>query len=228
MPMREAYQEQLGEIATMLGDMCDSVAEAMSRATTALIEADLAGAEAVISGDAAIDRARATAEDHALSLLALQAPVAGDLRIVVSVLHIADHLERMGDLAVHVAKATRRRHPAPVLPDEVSGYLAEMGRVGVELTRKAAVVVRTGDIEVAQELEDDDDALDDLHRHLFSVMMGPEWAHGVATAVDMTLLGRFYERFGDHAVSVARRMVFVATGKMPDGVTTPGSPNATD
>jgi phosphate transport system protein len=102
-----------------------------------------------------------------------------------------------------------------VLPDEVVPYFAEMGRIAVALARKAAEVIRSRDVEMAVALEDDDDAMDDLHRHMFSVLMDPSWTHGVGPAVDITLLARFYERYADHAVTVARRVVYVVTGRMP-------------
>jgi phosphate transport system protein len=121
----------------------------------------------------------------------------------------------MGDLALHVAKAARRRHPNPVLPDEVRPYFEQMGRVAVDMARKTEEVIRSQDIEQAKQVEDDDDEMDNLHRDLFAVLMDKDWPHSVTTAVDVTLLGRFYERFADHAVSVAKRTVFVVTGRMP-------------
>jgi phosphate transport system protein len=90
-----------------------------------------------------------------------------------------------------------------------------MGEVAVELARQAEQVIRTQDVNLAKSLEETDDRMDELHRSLFGVIMERDWPHGVAAAVDITLLGRFYERFADHAVSVARRVVFVVTGKMP-------------
>jgi phosphate transport system protein len=213
--MRDAYQEQLDELAEGLAGMCEQVAEALQKATRALLEQDLQLAEEVISEDVRIDDVRDAAEARAFALLALQAPVATDLRIVVSAIHGAGDIERMGDLALHVAQAARRRHPNPVLPTEIAPYFAEMGKVGVALARKAADVIRTRDLASAAELESDDDAMDDLHRHMFSVLMGPGWTHGVAPAVDVTLLARFYERYADHAVAVARRIVYVVTGRMP-------------
>ncbi|MHA6779955.1 phosphate signaling complex protein PhoU [Pseudonocardia saturnea] len=213
--MRDAYQEQLDGLADELADMCDQVAEAMAKATRALLESDLQLAEEVITSDIRIDELRAAAEEKAFALLALQAPVATDLRTVVSAIHGAGDIERMGDLALHVAQAARRRHPQPVLPDEIGGYFAEMGRVGVELAHKAGEVIRTRDLGRAEELERDDDAMDDLHRHMFTVLMDPSWTHGVGPAVDVTLLARFYERYADHAVAVARRIVYVITGRMP-------------
>jgi phosphate transport system protein len=121
----------------------------------------------------------------------------------------------MGGLAAHVAKIVRRRHPEHVLPEQANGYFAEMGRVAVELGNAAEEVLRTGDPEKARLINVEDDAMDDLHRELFTELMDREWKHGVAAAVDVTLLGRFYERFADHAVEIARRVIFQATGRLP-------------
>jgi phosphate transport system protein len=213
--MRDLYQEQLSELGDALADMCLQVATAMGLATRALLEVDLDLAEQVIAEDLRIDDLRIAAEEKAFAMLALQSPVATDLRVVISAIHGAGDIERMGDLALHVAQAARRRHPQPVLPAEVAGYFAEMGTIGVALARKAADVIRTRDVTQAATLEADDDAMDDLHRHIFSVLMAPSWAHGVGPAVDITLLARFYERYADHAVTVARRVVYVVTGRMP-------------
>jgi phosphate transport system protein len=213
--MREAYVEQLAALSSELISMCGLVADAMQHATAALLNADLALAEQVISDDSKIDQRRYVCEEAAFGLLALQAPVAGDLRIVVSAIHAAADIERMGDLALHVAQAARRRHPQKVLPAQVEPYFAEMGRVAVTLATDAANVFRTRDVALAQRLEQDDDAMDDLHRHLFTVMMSREWPHGVAAAVDVALLGRYYERYADHAVSLGHQIVYVATGQMP-------------
>jgi phosphate transport system protein len=217
--MRDVYQEQLSALGDVLADMCCRVAVAMEHATRALLEADLQLAEHVIADDVRVDDLRAEAEERAFGLLALQAPVATDLRVVISAIHGAGDIERMGDLALHVAQAARRRHPQPVLPAEVAPYFAEMGRIGAALARKAADVIRTRDVDTAATLEADDDAMDDLHRHIFSLLMAPSWSYGVAPAVDITLLGRFYERYADHAVTVARRVVYVVTGRMPGPLT---------
>jgi phosphate transport system protein len=213
--MRDQYQEQLAALAGALADMCLEVATAMERATRALLEADLELAEQVIAEDLRIDAMRADAEAKAFGLLALQSPVATDLRVVIAAIHGAGDIERMGDLALHVAQAARRRHPLPVLPTDVRASFTEMGSIAVALARKAADAIRTRDVDIAGTLEADDDAMDDLHRHIFRLLMAPTWAHGVGPAVDITLLGRFYERYADHAVTVARRVVYVVTGRMP-------------
>ena len=147
------------------------------------------------------------------ALLALQAPVAGDLRLVFGSFQNVADAERMGALALHVAKIARRRHPHHVLPDEVTGFFAEMGRIAVDLGISAKDVVLSRDPKQAAQISREDDAMDQLHKELFSVLMDKEWKHGVAAAVDVTLLGRFYERFADHAVEIGRRIVFEATGE---------------
>jgi phosphate transport system protein len=187
----------------------------MERSTQALLQADLALAEQVITDHDQINVLSVSAEESAFVLLALQAPVAGDLRSIVSAIQIVADLDRMGALALHVAKIARRRHPQHALPEEVNGYFAEMGRVAVELSNSAQEVLLTRDPEKAARIREEDDAMDDLHRHLFNVLMDREWKHGVTAAVDVTLLSRFYERFADHAVEVARRVIFQVTGQFP-------------
>lgn len=214
--MRTAYHDQLDALTTQLGEMCGMAGIAMERATQALLQADLMLAEQVITDHEQISLMSAHAEETAFVLLALQAPVAGDLRAVVSSIQIVADVDRMGALALHVAKIARRRHPKHALPEEVNGYFAEMGRVAVELGNAAQEVVVSRDPEKAARLREEDDAMDDLHRHLFTVLMDRDWKHGVAAAVDVTLLGRFYERFADHAVEIGRRVIFLVTGKLPE------------
>ena len=213
--MRTAYHEQLVALNKQLAEMCRLAGVAMERATQALLQADLVLAEQVIGDHEQIIASSARAEETAFVLLALQAPVAGDLRAIVSSIQIVADVERMGALALHVAKIARRRHPQHALPEEVNGYFAEMGRLAVDLADSARDVLLSRDPEKAREIREDDDAMDDLHRHLFTVMMDREWRHGVAAAVDVTLLGRFYERFADHAVEISRRVIFQVTGQLP-------------
>lgn len=213
--MRTAYHEQLNALTNQLAEMCRMAGIAMERATQALLQADLVMAEQVIGDHENIIAASARAEETAFVLLALQAPVAGDLRAIVASIQIVADVERMGALALHVAKIARRRHPQHTLPEEVNGYFAEMGRIAVDLGNSAREVLLSRDPDQARQIREEDDAMDDLHRHLFSVMMDREWKHGVAAAVDVTLLGRFYERFADHAVEISRRVIFQVTGNLP-------------
>ncbi|WP_068178842.1 phosphate signaling complex protein PhoU [Mycobacterium sp. UM_CSW] len=213
--MRTAYHEQLAALNEQLADMCAMASAAIHDATHSLLQADLALAEQVIAEQGQLAKTSDAAEDSAFVLLALQAPVAGDLRAVVTAIRVCADVERMGGLAAHVAKIVRRRHPEHVLPEQANGHFAEMGRVAVALGKAAEEVLRTGDPEKARLINVEDDAVDDLHRELFTELMDREWEHGVAAAVDATLLGRFYERFADHAVEIARRVIFQATGRFP-------------
>ncbi|ART72301.1 phosphate transport system regulatory protein PhoU [Mycobacterium dioxanotrophicus] len=219
--MRTQYHEQLDSLTAQLGAMCELAGTAMERATQALLQADLVLAEQVITDHDQMSALSTRAEESAFVLLALQAPVAGDLRSVVGSIQIVADVDRMGALALHVAKIARRRHPQHALPEEVNGYFAEMGRVAVELGHAAREVLITRDPEKAARIQEEDDAMDDLHRHLFTVLMDRDWKYGVTAAVDVTLLSRFYERFADHAVEVARRVIFQVTGVYPDGETIP-------
>jgi phosphate transport system protein len=187
----------------------------MERATRALLQADLASAEQVIGDYDKIAAMGTRAEESAITLLALQQPVAGELRSVISWIQVIADIDRMGALAVHVAKIVRQRHPEHVLPAEVEGYFAEMGRVAVELANNAQEVLLTRDPGKAAGIRQQDNAMDELHRQLFTELMDREWTHGVPAAVDVALLGRFYERFADHAVEVGRRVVFQTTGTLP-------------
>ncbi len=213
--MRTAFHDQLASLTETLSQMCGLAGEAMQRATQALLQADLVLAEQVITNHDQLSRMQSQAEEVAFALLALQAPVARDLRLVVGSMQNVANAERMGGLALHVAKIARRRHPAHALPEEVNGYFAEMGTVAVQLATSAQEVVRSRDPEQAARISRDDDAMNELHKHLFTVLMDKEWKHGVGAAVNVTLLGRFYERFADHAVEIGRRVVFQVTGETP-------------
>jgi phosphate transport system protein len=213
--MRAAFHEQLSALCAQIGEMCGLAADAMERATHALLEADLSVAEQVIADQAHIVGMSRSAEDSAVKLLALQQPVASDLRSIVGSMHIGADLERMGALAAHVASIARLRHPECAVPDEVRDSFIEMGTVAVKLARTAQEVLLTGDPDRAAALRDEDDAVDVQHRHLFTVLIDRKWHDGVSAAVDVALLGRYYERFADHAVEIGRRVVFEATGGLP-------------
>jgi phosphate transport system protein len=210
--------QQLAELSELLGRMCTAAAAALNNATVALLECRERLAVQVIRGDAEIDALRAQVEELAGDALLFHNPVAGDLRAVVAAIRAAGALERMGALALHVADVVRMRCPAPALPAEVRPAFAEMGRVAVQLAQKAAEVARTRNVLLAAELDRDDDEMDVLHREMLEVMMDEHWPHGVRAAVDVTLLARYYERFADHAVVVARETVYAVTGQEPDAL----------
>ncbi|MCW2851679.1 MAG: phoU, partial [Nocardioides sp.] len=175
-------------------------------------------AEQVISADVEIDRAREQVEDNAFALLSLQQPVAGDLRTVVSALRMVSELERMGDLSVHVAKIARLRVPQVAVPVEIQPTVARMAEVAEDMVRRVSQIITGRDVEAAIELGRDDEVMDQLRRQSFTELLSDDWQNGVEAAVDIALLGRYYERIADHAVSVANRIVFVVTGHNPSAV----------
>ncbi len=211
--MRDAYHDDLDGISKALVDMTALVGSAMARATTALLDADLQLAETVITADDAVDALYHQVEEQCFDLMARQQPVASDLRMLITSLRMVADLERMGDLALHVAKIARRRFPASAVPPELRSTLLEMGHTAEEIVAKAGSVIAGRDVELAAQLERDDDVMDDLHKALFTALLADSWEHGIEAAIDITLAGRYYERFADHAVSVARRVVYLVTGE---------------
>jgi phosphate transport system protein len=214
--MRDIYHDELDDLGKTLVRMTQLVRTAMERATRALLDGDLSGAERVISDDPQVDALREDLEERTFQMIARQQPVATDLRLLVTTLHLSADLERMGDLARHIAKVARMRYPELAVPEEVRDVISQMGTVALSLVAKVADVIEGRDVALAQALEAEDDSMDALHRKLFTLLLSPNWTHGVEAAIDMTLLGRYYERYADHAVSVAQRVVFIVTGERPD------------
>jgi phosphate transport system protein len=219
--MRDIYHEDLEALSDSLIEMTRLVGGAMGRATQALIDADVQLADNVIAADDTVDALRVDIEQRAFDLLARQQPVATDLRILIATLRIVTDLERSGDLAEHVAEMARRRYPASAVPPSLRAVVLEMGQVAQRIIAKAGSVVSTRDLVSAREIEGDDDVMDDLHRKMLRTILGGGWQEGVETAVDVALIGRYYERFADHAVSVARAVIYLVTGEAPDAVATP-------
>lgn len=216
--MRDLYSEQLGGVFNDLSQMCRRVQTAIEQATVALMEADATIAEQVINEDERIDRARDRIEDEAFELLSLQQPVAGDLRTVVAALRMVSELERMGDLSVHVAKVARLRVPDVAVPAQVRPTVARMAEVAREMVAQTAEVIATRDVAAAEALGRTDEVMDRLRRVSFAELLADDWPYGVEAAVDIALLGRYYERIADHAVSIANRVIYVVTGSFPTTV----------
>jgi len=215
--MREAFHERLDSMFDDLAGIAGQVQLAVHDASRALLTSDAAMAEAVISADRDIDRASEKVEDTAFSLLSLQQPVAGDLRTVVAALRMVSELERMGDLSVHVAKIARLRVPEVAVPAPARPTVLRMAAVAEEMVSRLVRIIGERDVEAAEELELMDDEMDQLRVSTFSQLLVGEWNHGIESAVDIALLGRYYERIADHAVSVAHRVIFVVTGRQPTG-----------
>ena len=211
--LRSAFQDELDGVTQSLLELSSLVSSAITQATHALLTADLSEAEAVIAADDRVDEIQHELDARIIDIIARQQPVASDLRALVTALRMSADLERMGDMAHHIAKITRLRHPGAAVPSELLLTVEEMGKVARLISDKVGGIINSKDIDKALEVEKDDDEMDLLHRKLFTALLEPSWPHGIETAIDMTLIGRYYERYADHAVSVSRRIHFQVTGK---------------
>lgn len=210
--MRESYHDALDGITDQMVTMTRTVAAMVDRASTALLDVDLTKAEGVIATDEEIDAQEIELEHRCTELLALQQPVATDLRLVTGALRMSATIERMGDLARHIATIARMRYPDSAVPEQLHPIFVDMAKQVYGMAQRVGDVVADKDLSLAYEIERLDDGVDDLHRQLLHSLLGPSWQGTVEEAVDVTLLARFYERYADHAVSIARRIVYTTTG----------------
>jgi phosphate transport system protein len=216
--MEPVFSAELGTVSDDLVHMSRLVGSAMNRATQALLDTDLSLAESVIAADAQIDLLANDVEEQCIQLLAEQHLRERDLSALLGALRIAASLERMGDLAEHVAKQARLRYPRLSIPQELRGTFAEMGGLAEAIVSKTGAVIATQNVNLTLDIARHDEQMDRLHRELFTIVLTPGWSHGVEAAIDVTLLSRYYERYADHAVSVARRVVTIVTGAPYVGV----------
>jgi len=211
--IRSVFQEELDGVSQSLVDLTNMVSDSIQKATKALITADLNLAEEVISNDEKVDTYQHDLDTRIIDIIARQQPVASDLRALVTALRMSADLERMGDLSHHIAKVARLRHPNSAVPNELHESISQMGSVAESIARKVATVIETRNTLLALEVEKDDDVMDKLHRDVIGELTSSSWNKGIDSAIDLTLLGRYYERYADHAVSVARRVYFLVTGE---------------
>jgi len=211
--MRDLFHEELESITVDHLKMATLIRDAIDSATKAILNADLQLAERVIADDLTIDEIQHALDERTISLMARQQPVASDLRRLVSSLRISADLERMGDLAHHIAKLARMRFPNKAVPTELETIIAEMGSAATRIVEKMAVVVEFNDVSRALEVDKDDDEMDDLQRKLIGTLLSDDWNNSVEVAVDMAFASRYYERFSDHAVSIAQRVYYTETGE---------------
>jgi phosphate transport system protein len=210
--MREVFQQELREVQDRLVEISDLVADSIEKATRAFNESNVSLAEEVIADDDRIDQSAAALDELAIMILARQQPVARDLRIVVSALRISASLERMGDLSTHIAQLARYRFPDKVVPKSLRGTFAEMGVLDVEIARKLTDLLRSEDVQLAEEIRNEDDKIDALHLSVFDKVLGETWKGEAVDTVDATLASRYHERFADHAVAIAKMVQYLATG----------------
>lgn len=216
--MDAELSEHLEAVRGDLVRMTQLVGSAMNRATQALLDADLAMAESVIAADAQVDLLFSDVEDQCLDAIADNSPSREDLPELIGALRIAASLERMGDLADHVAKQARLRYPRLSIPQELRGTFAEMGGLAEAIVSKTGSVIASKNVSLAADIGRHDAEVDRLHRELFTIVLSPAWPHGVEAAIDVTLLSRYYERYADHAVSATRRVITIVTGEPYVGV----------
>jgi phosphate transport system protein len=214
--MRVTFHTELDELLTDLVRMVRLAGQMMTNASIALHQTDLALAEVVIANREQMNGMFDDTDRRCVTLLALQAPVAGDLRVVVAALRMVGHVNRMGSLARHIATVTLLKHPNPMVSGKVRPVLARMSLLASQLAADAATAIEHQDPLSGCRLAVADDEVDALLRHLFRILFAENWSHGVEQAVDAALIGRYYERFGDHAVAIARQVCYLATGWVPE------------
>jgi phosphate transport system protein len=209
--VRAEFRNALSTAEDTLAELADTSAAAIAQATVALLESDQAAAEKALEQNRAL-RARLTElENNAYNLLALQAPVASDLRVLVTVVRLGADIERMGSLAAHIAETAQRKDEGAVVPESLAPVFRQMGEVARQMAIDAAAALRSRDIADAARLSVEDDTVDALRLDLFGQIAG-DWPHGAQAAADAALLGRYYERFADHAVAIADAVVYLVTG----------------
>jgi phosphate transport system protein len=214
--VREVFHQSLEDVQGRLVEISELVAIAIEKATQAFGSSDVSLAEEVIDADSIIDDKAVALDELAIEILARQQPVARDLRIVVSALRMSASLERMGDIAEHIAQLTRYRFPERAIPKGLKSTFTSMGQIDVQMAQMLTELLRTQDVSIAEGLRNLDDQLDDLHVSVFEKVLGENWQGEAMATVDATLASRYHERFGDHAESVAKKVVYLATGDWVD------------
>ena len=215
--MRSSYHEELNGALARLNERASLVEVAIREAGDTLLDPDLATAEKVVSEDAVLDSMHEELEYRFLSLLALQAPVAGELRTIVSSIRVVFELARMGDLAAHIAKVARLRYPEHAIPAELEPNFQRMAQLSDDMMVRTVKILTKQDADSAIDMAEVDAEMDELRREHFAKVLGETWSGSVAQAIDVALVGRYFERFADHAVAVARRVIYITTGESPEG-----------
>lgn len=210
--MRAVFQQELQEVQERLVEIATLVEQSIEKATSAFNESNVALAEEVIENDSNIDALTVSLDELAIDILARQQPVARDLRIVVSALRVSSSLERMGDMSSHIAQLARYRFPEKVVPKSLRSTFSQMGILDVQIAKKLTELLRTQDPRLAQEIRNEDDKMDELHLSVFDKVLGERWKGDTEETVDATLASRYHERFADHAVSIAKKVFYLATG----------------
>ena len=215
MEVRRTFHSQLADITRDITRLAAHVTESIPRGTEALLANDLQTAQEVIDNDDVLDTLAIEIEERCYAVLALQAPVASDLRAIIAAVRLVAEIERSGDLMVNVCKATRRIYPVE-LPPEVRGLLQQMSEEATKLFRMCMDSYVEGDAGLAAALDDIDDRLDELHADYIQAVLTWGGDGDIQPAVQLALIGRYYERIGDHAVNIGERVRYMVDGWLPE------------
>ena len=211
--MRQVFQNELHEVRDRLVEMSHSVATIIEKASAAFLGGDVAKADEAIALSESNEEKALALDELVIKILARQSPVARDLRILVSALRMSASLERMGALAGHIASIARYRFPGSAVPTSLRATFEEMGALDIKLANKVTEVLRNTDVDQARAIQAEDERVDELHRHVFDVVLADDWKENAMFTVDVTLASRYYERFADHVVDISSKVSYLTTGE---------------
>jgi phosphate transport system protein len=210
--MRVVFQQELKEVQDRLVGIAQGAATIIEKAGRAFLDSDVSLADEALALAEANEERALDLDELVIRVLATQSPVARDLRILVSALRMSASLERMGSLAGHIAAIARYRYPGSAIPDSLRETFAEMARIDIELAGKAVRLLRETDVDLAREIQAQDESVDQLHRKVFDIVLSPAWSENAMYTVDVTLASRYFERFADHVVDISAKVSFLQTG----------------
>lgn len=214
--MREVFQSELKDVQDRLVEIASDATRIMEQASKAFISSDVTMADQALANADAIHEKALSLDESVIRILARQSPVSRDLRILVSALRISASLERMGALAGHIAQIARFRYPGSAIPAALLPTFEEMGRLDLELGKKVVKLLKNTDVDLAKEIQAEDERVDELHRKVFDVVLGDDWKENAVFTVDVTLASRYHERFADHVVDISSKVSYLTTGAWND------------
>lgn len=214
--MREVFQTELKEVQHRLVEMAGDVTRIMEQASSAFTKSDVTMADQALASADAVHEKALQLDELAIRILARQSPVSRDLRILVSALRISASLERMGALAGHIAQIARFRFPGSAIPASLLPTFEEMGKLDIQLGKKVQQLLENTDVDLAKAIQAEDERVDELHRHIFDVVLGDDWKENAMYTVDVTLASRYHERFADHVVDISSKVSYLTTGAWND------------
>lgn len=212
--MREVFQQELAEVQSRLVQIAELVEIAIQQATTSFRTSDVSLAEQVIENTERVEQMAAELDELTIDILARQQPVASDLRLMVGALRMGSSIERMGDLAEHIAQLARYRYPESAIPQGLRKTFARMGELDVKIAHKLVELLRTQDPAFIDDIRDIDDAIDELHAKVFEKVLSDRVNTDPTGVVDATLASRYHERFGDHAVNISKQVNYFLRGAL--------------